>query len=315
MKAMLAGTFNLIHDGHKALIERAFELSDQVVIGLTTDKFASATRKRINPFYLRMKSLVLFLDGIRKCAEIIPISDQFGPALTMEKGYLVVSRETEKNALAINKKRMANGLEPMVISVIEMVKSPAGVELHASRMLSGEYSRTGEKNVMDIAVGSINPVKVEAVRTVMEKVFGNVRIIPVKVDSCVPEQPFGDDTYRGAVNRAKAALGKHTLSVGIEAGVFEMYGHLYDIQHCAIVDKNGVITLGTSSGFRYPDKIEDMVKKGMTVGKAMIAAYENASRGDKEGAVGLLSKGLLDRKALTEQSITAAMIPRIWDEP
>jgi len=315
MKAVLAGTFNLIHDGHKALIQRAFELSDDVTIGLTTDKFASVGRKRINPYYLRLKALIVFLDGMRKHADIIPISDKYGPALTMEKGFLVVSRETEKNAELINKKRIAAGREPMVVSVIEMVKNSSGVELHASKMLSGECSRSGDKNVTAIAVGSLNPVKVEAVRTVMEKIYGSVRIIPVKVDPGVPDQPFGDDTCKGAVNRAKAALGECQLSVGIEAGVFEMYGHLYDVQHCAVIDKEGTVTIGLSSGFRYPDKVEELIKCGSTVGKAMADAYDNASSGDKEGAVGLLSKGLLDRKALSEQSVTAAMIPRIWDEP
>jgi inosine/xanthosine triphosphatase len=168
---------------------------------------------------------------------------------------------------------------------------------------------------MVIAVGSLNPVKVEAVRSVMEKVLGNVRIIPVEVNSGVPDQPFGNDTYKGAVNRAKAALGDHPMAVGIEAGVFEMYGNLYDIQHCAIIDKDGKITIGMSSGFRYPDKVEALIKKGMTVGEAMESAYKNSGSGDKEGAIGLLSKGLLDRKTLSEQSVTAAMLPRIWDEP
>jgi len=315
MKAVLGGTFNIIHDGHRALIRRAFELSDDVIIGLTTDEMASIGRKRLNPYYLRMKALLLFLNSIKRDAEIVPITDKFGPAATMEKGYLVVSRESEKTAVMINEKRIADGLEPMIVSVIEMVKNKAGVELHASNIISGEVSRSGEKNVTDIAVGSLNPVKVEAVRTVMEGIFGNVRIIPVKVNSGVPEQPFGDDTKKGAVNRAKAALGKHTLSVGIEAGVFEMYGHLYDIQHCAIVDKKGNVTIGMSSGFRYPDKVADLVRKGKTVGEAMVIVYGNVQGGDKEGAVGILSKGALDRKSLTEQSITAAMIPRIWDEP
>ncbi|MCL2142643.1 MAG: inosine/xanthosine triphosphatase [Methanomassiliicoccaceae archaeon] len=314
MKAILAGTFNVIHEGHKALIQRAFELSDDVTIGLTTDAMASSGRKRINPFYLRMKALIIFLDGIRKHADIVPISDQFGPALTMEPGYLVVSRETEGNAHLINEKRVAAGLGPMIISMIEMVRGESGAEIHASKILSGECSRTGGTDVTDIAVGSLNPVKVEAVRTVMERLFGSVRIIPVRAESGVPEQPFGDDTCKGAVNRAKAALGGHSMAVGIEAGVFEMYGHLYDVQHCAVIDKKGIITVGMSSGFRYPDKVADLVRGGMKVSDAMAAVY-GSSRGDKEGAVGTLSKGLLDRKALTEQSITAAMIPRIWDEP
>jgi inosine/xanthosine triphosphatase len=313
MRAILGGTFNVIHDGHKALIRKAFELSDDVIIGLTTDEFASQTRKRINPYYLRMKSLIFFVESMKKHAEIVPLSDQYGMAATMEQGFLVVSEETKDTGLQINRIRAENGLEPMFISVIGMVKNSRGAEIHASKILSGEYSRTGDKNAMSVAVGSMNQIKVEAVRTVMERIYGNVRIIPTEVDSGVPPQPFGDDTYKGAVNRAKAALKGNELSVGIEAGVFEMYGHLYDVQHCAVIDRKGVITVGMSSGFRYPDKVADLVRNGMTVGDAMAEVYGGSSRG--QGAIGVLSKGQLDRKSLTEQSVTAAMVPRLWDEP
>lgn len=305
----------MLHEGHKALIRRAFELSDDVIIGLTTDEFASQTRRRINPYYLRMKGLILFVESMMKHAEIVPISDEFGAATTMERGHLIVSKETEGNGVKINKIRSDAGLEPMFISVIDMVKNLHGNEIHSTKILSGEYSRAGDKNAMPIAVGSTNQVKVEAVRTVMERIYGNVRVIPADVSSDVPSQPFGDDTYKGAVNRAKAAIGDHALAVGIEAGVFEMYGHLYDVQHCAIVDKNGVVTVGMSSGFRYPDKIADLVRGGMTVGDAMAAAYGGPVRGQRDGAIGMLSKGQLDRKTLTEQSVTAAMVPRLWDEP
>jgi len=254
------------------------------------------------------------VESMRKHADIVPLSDKYGDAVTMEKGYLVVSKETEGTALKINKIRSEKGLEPMFISVIEMV-SAGGNEIHATKILSGEYSRTGDKNAMSVAVGSMNQVKVEAVRTVMERIYGNVRVIPAVVESGVPDQPFGPETYDGAVNRARAALGEHKLGVGIEAGVFEMYGHLYDVQHCAVVDRNGTITVGMSSGFRYPDKVADLVRAGMTVGDAMAKAYGGSSRGQKEGAIGILSKGQLDRKSLTEQSVTAAMVPRLWDEP
>ena len=52
----------------------------------------------------------------------------------------------------------------------------------------------------------------------------------------------------------------------------------------------------------------------MTVGDAVHEVYGNTDIGKKQGAVGLLSKGLIDRKTLTEQSVIAAMIPRLWDE-
>ena len=93
-----------------------------------------------------------------------------------------------------------------------------------------------------------------------------------------------------------------------------MMGTLYDVQYCAILDKEGNYTIGMGSGFRYPDKVVELVRGGMTVGEAMKEVYGNDNVGKSQGAIGVLSKGLLDRKSLTEQSVTAAMIPRIWDE-
>ena len=167
---------------------------------------------------------------------------------------------------------------------------------------------------IDIAVGSANPVKVEAVRNIMERIFGQVRVFAYDVPSGVPEQPFGDQTREGAKNRAKAALHDHALSVGIEAGVFEMFDTLYDFQYCAILDREGKYTIGTGSGFRYPDSVVELVRKGKTVGEAMKIVYGETDAGKTLGAIGILSKGQLDRRSLTEQSVLAAMIPRIWDE-
>ena len=227
---------------------------------------------------------------------------------------LVVSEETMENGNILNEERRSRGLKPMELSVVPLVKSDSGEKISASSILRGEYGRSGRKDVMDIAVGSINQVKVAAVRTVMEKVYGDVRITAVDVQSGVPPQPFEGQTHQGSENRARAALGDHDMAVGIEAGVFEMLDGLYDIQHCTIISKDGKVTYGQGSGFRYPDSIAELVRNGMTVGDAVKVVYGNTEIGKKQGAIGLLSKGLIDRKTLTEQSVTAAMIPRLWDE-
>ena len=104
------------------------------------------------------------------------------------------------------------------------------------------------------------------------------------------------------------------MAVGIEAGVFEMLDGLYDIQHCTIISKDGKATYGQGMGFRYPDDVAELVRNGLSVGEAMKEIYGSTEIGKKQGAIGLLSKGLIDRKTLTEQSVTAAMIPRIWDD-
>ena len=313
MITAVGGTFNVLHSGHKKLLDRAFKDSDHVLIGITSDRMASCKGNYI-PYDIRADAVKEYVSRYSVTFEIIEIDDIYGPAAVRNDiDVITVSEETYGNGVKINEERMRNGLPPLSVSVVSMVNCDNGKKICASNILSGDYSRSGKKHVMNISVGSDNPVKVEAVRTVMERIYGDVRISFSRTDSKVPEQPFGDDTCKGAVNRAKAAMNGNDLAVGIEAGVFEMYDGLYDIQHCAILDSDGKITIGMSSGFRYPDDVSELVRNGMTVGSAMKTLYEGHS-GKKGGAVGILSKGILKRKELTEQSVTAAMIPRLHDK-
>jgi len=311
MISAVAGTFNILHDGHKALLDRAFEIGDKVLIGLTSDRMAAEGRSASVSFDLRKKELEEYLSG-RQNYSIFQIDDIYGPREIMDSvDVLVVSEETLPNGEKVNEERMSRGLPPMKLSVVPLVRSDYGDKISASAVLEGRYGRSGKKDVMDIAVGSANPVKIAAVRTVMEKIYGDVKVTGMDVPSGVPPQPFGEQTHQGSVNRAKAALGDHDMAVGIEAGVFEMLDGLYDIQHCTIITRDGRETYGQGSGFRYPDDVAALVRSGMTVGDAFKQIYGSTEIGRKLGAIGLLSNGLLDRKALTEQSVMAAMIPRI----
>ncbi|MBO7351745.1 MAG: inosine/xanthosine triphosphatase [Candidatus Methanomethylophilaceae archaeon] len=311
MIAAVAGTFNILHDGHKALLDRAFEVGDRVMIGLTSDRMASQGRNASVSFDVRKKELEQYLSS-RDNYTIFEIDDIYGPKEIMDNvDILVVSEETLSNGEKVNEERASRGIKPLQMSVVHLVISDDGKKISASSILEGRYSRSGKKDVIDIAVGSANPVKVAAVRSIMERIYGEVRITGIDVPSGVPPQPFGDQTHQGSVNRAKAALGDHNMAVGIEAGVFEMLDGLYDIQHCTVITRDGRMTFGQGSGFRYPDSIADLVRKGMTVGEAVKQVYGNTEIGKKQGAIGLLSNGLIDRKTLTEQSIIAAMIPRL----
>ena len=310
----VAGTFNILHDGHKALLRKAFEVGDRVMIGITSDRMASEGRDSFVSMDVRRKELERFLDGMGDYG-IFEIDDIYGPPEIMDKvDILVVSEETERNAVKVNEDRERRGVPPLKIVIVPLVMSDSGEKISASSILKGRYGKSGRSDVMDIAVGSINPVKIAAVRSVMERIYGDVKVVGVDVSSGVPPQPFEGQTHQGSENRARAALGDHDMAVGIEAGVFEMLDGLYDIQHCTIISKDGKVTYGHGSGFRYPDSIADLVRKGMTVGEAVKEIYGSTEIGKKKGAIGLLSKGLIDRKTLTEQSVTAAMIPRLWDD-
>ncbi|MDL2242002.1 inosine/xanthosine triphosphatase [Bacteroidales bacterium OttesenSCG-928-L03] len=312
MISVVAGTFNILHEGHKRLISEAFRCGDSVIVGITSDNMASSGRGEVVPLYIRKKELETFLRSFPQRWEIVEINDLYGPREVMDKAdVLVVSEETAKNGDKVNIERAGRGLAPFKIVVIPMINSSNSDKISSSDIMNGEYSKKGSIDAIRVAVGSTNRIKVEAVRSVMERVFTDVIIIPTEVSSGVPEQPKEEQTRQGAVNRAKAAIGDNDLAVGIEAGVFETEDGLYDFQYCAILDKEGRMTIGVGPGFRYTDDIASLVSKGMTVSEAIHNIYGSVDIGKKQGAVGLLSDGLLDRKTLTEQSVTAAMIPRI----
>ena len=311
----VAGTFDVVHEGHLELLKRAFETGDEVLVGITSDRMASSKRGEHVPLDLRIQALRRILDGFGKKYELFEIEDIYGPATAMDRAdVLVVSEETLESGRAVNEARVERGVKPLELSVVKLVPSDDGEKISSSAILSGRYGRTGHRDVIDIAVGSLNRVKVEAVRNVMERIYGDVRITAVDVPSNVPEQPFEGETRQGAENRACGALGGHDMAVGIEAGVFEFPDGMYDIQQCCIVDRAGRRTYGQGSGFRYPDGIAEKVRGGETVGDACRDLFGKEGIGKKGGAIDMLSRGLLTRLELTEQSVTAAMILRIWED-
>lgn len=319
MKTAVAGTFDVIHDGHRALFDRAFDLGSEVFVGLTSDAMASRTRPDFLPYVLREKALEDELSHYGKPFHVFELNDIYGDPRIMDSvDVLVVSKETEANGYKVNEDRESRGVKPLIISVVPLVMASDGSKVSAHLILEGKYGRDGSGDAIDIVVGSANHVKVEAVRTVMERIYGRVRVTGSDVPSGVPEQPFGPQTREGAVNRARAALGDHDLAVGIEAGVFEKEDGLYDYQYCAVLDRSGRLTVGTGSGFMYPPAVASLVRGGMTVGDAMAQVFGEKEIGKGQGAIGFLSRGLLDRKGLTEQSVTAAMVPRLnasYDNP
>ncbi len=168
--------------------------------------------------------------------------------------------------------------------------------------------------MMKVNVGTHNPLKVRATRNVMEKIYTNVDVEGIEVDSGVSDQPIGlDETIQGAVNRARNAFLDADLSVGIESGLLaaphSITGYL-DLQWCAIYDGER-ITLGVSAGFEYPPVVVEEVLKGQEVGEVMDEVTGVEKLGQKTGAVSILTKGLLDRTENTEQCVLMAMIPRM----
>ncbi|MDD1730278.1 MAG: adenylyltransferase/cytidyltransferase family protein, partial [Methanospirillum sp.] len=65
MKVMVGGTFDPLHDGHRFLISRAFDIAGpegSVTIGLSSDAFADRKSHPIHPYDERQAALLSFLN-------------------------------------------------------------------------------------------------------------------------------------------------------------------------------------------------------------------------------------------------------------
>ena len=147
-KVAVGGTFDELHRGHKALLDKAFEIGEKVVIGLSSDEFASKMGKphKTAPYNERLKELEAFLEesGLAGKAEIVPLNDPYGLTISgIGIDALVVSKETEKTAEKINEKREKAGLPPLKIVAISMIPAENNTPISTTRIRGGEIDRNG----------------------------------------------------------------------------------------------------------------------------------------------------------------------------
>lgn len=144
----VGGTFDLFHHGHLALLLKAFEVGNHVLIGLCSDEFVKKTNKphRIAPYAQRIEELKQFLEKkeLLERAEITPLNDAYGVTLSDKRlDAIVVSKETEPRAHQINKKRASLGLSPLPVVTVKMVLSEDHYPISSTRIWFEEIDREG----------------------------------------------------------------------------------------------------------------------------------------------------------------------------
>jgi inosine/xanthosine triphosphatase len=310
---VVGGTFNAMHRGHRTLLDRAFSEGDRVFIAVTSDRFVAGHKGSALPYEVRASAVRKHVDGKDKPFIILPLEDVYGDAPTSrEFQAIVVSPESLSNAERINQLRVEHDLPPLDIVKIPYVLARDFRPISSSRIDKAEIDGEGMLlRALRVGVGTTNPVKLEAVRSVFSRFYAEVELDGVQVDSGVGKEPFEDKVLEGALNRGKAALKDNDIGIGIEAGVYQGDDGLYDVQQCAIIDRMGWVTHGHGPGFRYPEVIARELRAGHSVGEACDRLFGLENNGHKGGAIGLLTNGALRRRELTEQSVLAAMVPRV----
>jgi len=149
---------------------------------------------------------------------------------------------------------------------------------------------------MNIRVGSLNPVKLNAVKEVLES-HGH-KVEGVQVLSEVSQQPFSDlETIQGAKNRAKATLKESgDIGIGLEAGVECFNEQLYLVNWGVLMTASGKCFYGGGTRIPLPLELRDALESGMELAEAMDRYTKKQDIRSKEGAIGILTANYFNRK-------------------
>lgn len=316
MITILGGTFAFLHPGHKALLKAAADTGNTVMVGLTTDAYLESNKRYGKvPFEERKRKVSEYLESLNADFRIVPLGTRAGSSETgADYTCIVVSSETYPRALRINRTRISNGLEPMRIIRVPYVLASDLFPISSTRIIEGEIDENGARlKPVRITVATGNNLKVKGVETVMGAIMGNITVDQDTEFEGETNQPMGEQTIELANERALFSLRDYDYSVGVESGLFRnrLNDTYFDI-HCAvIVDRNGDITTGFSSGFQIPASLVEGVKRGLDLTEAVEKVYGKASIGSGVGLVGLLSDGRVNRADLIAEAVRNALIPRM----
>jgi inosine/xanthosine triphosphatase len=179
---------------------------------------------------------------------------------------------------------------------------------------SGNIGDNGEEKVMIepacVAVGSRNPVKVAAVTAVIQRLWSGATVTGVAVASGVSVQPLSDEeAIAGATNRAREALAISAadLGVGLEGNTVETPYGMFTTGWAAIVDRRGVIGLGSSGRLPLPAVVAQAVRNGRELGPLMDELVGQVNTKQRQGAVGILTQGLMTRTGALEIAVLYAL--------
>ncbi len=143
----MGGTFDIIHAGHTALLEKAFSIANKVIIGLTSDDMAARKGKKIINNYSKRKSNLIHAiktNFPNSSYEISMLDNDFGPAVLEENVQaLVVSDETKNQGAILNQMRKERKLSPVAVIIVPMILAKDGSRISSTRIRNEEIDSRG----------------------------------------------------------------------------------------------------------------------------------------------------------------------------
>lgn len=184
------------------------------------------------------------------------------------------------------------------------------------------------EKILKVAIGSLRPPKVEAVRSVMAKVMGflgyrpeAISYIAREVESGVSAMPLSvQEIRRGACNRAmeakrlvEAETGPVDFAIGLEGGFFilsaEDQEHIH-LQTWAYVHHQDKGYYGSSMSMPVPAAVaREVLENKKELGEIIDHFAGRQDVRNQDGAFGVFSLGLLSRQQGLELALIGALAP------
>lgn len=144
-KVAVGGTFDPLHDGHRALLMKAIELSQgsELLVGITSDDMAGNKNHEVADYNLRYRNVMDFILEQGGTPLIVKLVDPYGPTIHEDYDYLVVSPETHPTALKINRIRKEKNLKEIKIVLVDFILADDGISISSTRIMKGEIDEHG----------------------------------------------------------------------------------------------------------------------------------------------------------------------------
>ncbi len=172
---------------------------------------------------------------------------------------------------------------------------------------------------MKILLASKSKIKAETVRDAVALLFPNsiLELVQHDVEDPGPE-PFGNDAVINQIRKSIEKIQENDSDadfyIGMEGGVREYNGEMEEIAYVMVSDKTNRISLSQAVSFPIPPNVAQKVREGIPFATAVDELYSTKDIKNNQGFVGLLTNGVVDKKALYFQPTVVALSKFVKNE-
>nr|XP_045014000.1 bifunctional coenzyme A synthase isoform X2 [Jaculus jaculus] len=145
LRGAVGGTFDRLHNAHKVLLSVACVLAKERLVVGVADKDLLKSKllpELLQPYEKRVECLSEFLVDVKPSLtfDVVPLLDPYGPAGSdpfLE--FLVVSEETYRGGMAVNRFRLEHDLEELALYQIQLLKDEHHRENEEDKVSSSTF--------------------------------------------------------------------------------------------------------------------------------------------------------------------------------